>query len=117
MMIDIIILNRNLRLLDNAALFYGSLRSNYIVVYLYDEKYWNANGKSLRQLKFSNDCLEELNENLLKINSEINIFEGTFNELQRWIEKNFNDFFIHMNHCTDIKYFRDGFEKFKKHFD
>ena len=22
-----------------------------------------------------------------------------------------------MNHCTDIKYFRDGFEKFKKHFD
>ena len=98
MMIDIVILNRNLRLLDNAALFYGSLRSNYIVVYLYDEKYWNANGKSLRQLKFSNDCLEELNENLLKINSEIKIFEGTFNDIQILIEKNFNDFFIHMNH-------------------
>ena len=33
---DIIIINRNLRILDNAALYYGSLRSNYIVVYLYD---------------------------------------------------------------------------------
>ena len=34
---DIIIINRNLRKLDNAALYYGSLRSNYIVVYLYDK--------------------------------------------------------------------------------
>ena len=63
-MIDIIILNRNLRLLDNAALYYGSLRSNFIVIYLYDKNYWKANGKSLRQLKFSNNCLEELNEEL-----------------------------------------------------
>ena len=47
-MIDIVILNRNLRLNDNAALFYGSLRSDYIVVYLYDENYWKANGKSFQ---------------------------------------------------------------------
>ena len=36
-MIDIVILNRNLRLHDNAALYYGSLNSNYIVIHLYDE--------------------------------------------------------------------------------
>ena len=116
-MIDIVILNRNLRLNDNAALFYGSLRSDYIVVYLYDENYWKANGKSSRQLKFSNDCLEELDNSLKNINSEINIFEGSFNDLQKWIETSFNDYFIHMNHCTDINYFREGFEKFKKHFN
>ena len=116
-MIDIVILNRNLRLNDNAALFYGSLRSDYIVVYLYDENYWKANGKSLRQLKFSNDCLEELDNSLKNIGSEINIFEGSFNDLQKWIETSFNDYFIHMNHCTDINYFREGFEKFKKHFN
>ena len=63
-MTDIIILNRNLRLLDNAALYYGSLKSNFIVIYLYDVHYWKANGKSSRQLKFSNDCLEELDEDL-----------------------------------------------------
>ena len=116
-MIDIVILNRNLRLNDNAALFYGSLRSDYIVVYLYDENYWKANGKSSRQLKFSNDCLEELDNSLKNIGSEINIFEGSFNDLQKWIETSFNDYFIHMNHCTDINYFREGFEKFKKHFN
>ena len=115
-MIDIINLNRNLRLLDNAALYYGSLRSNFIVIYLYDKNYWKANGKSLRQLKFSNNCLEELNEELRKINSTINIFEGTFDELKNWIHSNYKEFSIHMNHCTDIGYFRDGFMRFKTHF-
>ena len=45
-MIDIVVLNRNLRLHDNAALYYGSLNSNYIVIHLYDENYWEANGRS-----------------------------------------------------------------------
>ena len=113
---DIIIINRNLRILDNEALFYGSLRSNYIVIYLYDENYWNANGKSSRQLKFSNDCLKELNQDLSEVNSKINIFEGSFDDLKIWIHSNYKNFFIHMNHCTDVGYFRDGFERFKKHF-
>ena len=42
-MIDIVILNRNLRMHDNAALYYVSKHSNYIVIYLYDETYWNEN--------------------------------------------------------------------------
>jgi len=113
---DIIIINRNLRILDNEALFYGSLRSNYIVIYLYDKNYWNANGKSSRQLKFSNDCLKELNQDLREVNSKINIFEGSFEDLKIWIHSNFKDFFIHMNHCTDVGYFRDGFEEFKNYF-
>ena len=115
-MIDIVILNRNLRLADNPAIYYGSLRSNYLVIYLYDESYWNGNGKSKRQLKFSNDCLAELNQSLKKLDSEVNIFEGDFDDLQIWIKKNFNDYSIHINHCTDIKYFRDGFSKFKNSF-
>ena len=115
-MTDLIILNRNLRLHDNPALHHGSLRSNYLVIYLYDEAYWQANGKSLRQLKFSNDCLAELNEGLKKFNSKVNIFEGTFDDLKVWINNNFDDFVIHINHCTDVKYFRDGFLKFKDSF-
>ena len=86
-MIDIVILNRNLRLADNPAIYYGSLRSNYLVIYLYDESYWNGNGKSKRQLKFSNDCLAELNQSLKKLDSEVNIFEGDFDDLQIWIKK------------------------------
>ena len=97
-MIDIIILNRNLRLLDNAALFYGSLRSNFIVIYLHDKEYWKSNGRSLRQLKFATECLNELDQDLKKINSEINVFDGSFEMLKDWIEKNYYDYFIHMNH-------------------
>ena len=115
-MIDIVILNRNLRLHDNAALYYGSLNSNYIVIHLYDENYWKANGRSVRQLKFSYECLQELDDNLKKIGSEINIFEGSFDDLNKWIKINFNDCCIHINHCTDIDYFRKGFEKFKQEF-
>ena len=115
-MTDLIILNRNLRLLDNPAMHFGSLRSNYLVIYLYDKTYWKGNGKSMRQLKFSNDCLAELNDGLKKFDSKVNIFEGTFDDLKIWIKKNFNDFFIHINHCTDIKYFRDGFSKFTDSF-
>ena len=115
-MIDIVILNRNLRLHDNAALYYGSLNSNYIVIHPYDENYWKANGRSVRQLKFSYDCLQELDDSLKRIGSEINIFEGSFDDLKKWIKINFNDCFIHINHCTDIDYFRKGFEKFKQDF-
>ena len=115
-MTDIIILNRNLRLLDNAALYYGSLKSNFIVIYLYDVDYWKANGKSSRQLKFSNDCLEELDKDLKNLNSKINIFNGSFYDLGKWIETNYNDFSIHINHCTDVNYFREGFDNFKENF-
>ena len=115
-MTDIIILNRNLRLLDNAALYYGSLKSNFIVIYLYDVHYWKANGKSSRQLKFSNDCLEELDEDLKKLNSKINVFNGSFYDLGKWIETNYNNFSIHINHCTDVNYFREGFNNFKENF-
>ena len=115
-MTDQIILNRNLRLHDNPAMHFGSLRSNYLVIYLYDKTYWKGNGKSMRQLKFSNDCLAELNDGLKKFDSKVNIFEGTFDDLKIWIKKNFYDFFIHINHCTDIKYFRDGFSKFTDSF-
>ena len=115
-MTDIIILNRNLRLLDNAALYYGSLRSNFIVIYLYDVDYWKANGKSSRQLKFSNDCLEELDKDLKNLNSKINIFNGSFYDLGKWIEMNYNNFSIHINHCTDVNYFREGFDNFKENF-
>ena len=36
---DVIILQRDLRLLDNPALFYGSIKGNYCVIYVYDENY------------------------------------------------------------------------------
>ena len=70
--LDIIILNRNIRLEDNAALYYGSLRQNYLILYVFDETYWTSNGRSPRQTRFLFDCLEELNQRLLKFELEQN---------------------------------------------
>ena len=65
---DIILLQRDLRLIDNPALFYGSKKRNYCVIYVYDKNYWKSYGRSPRQLKFAIDCLSELDKNLKRIN-------------------------------------------------
>ena len=55
---DIVLIHRNVRMLDNPALFHGSKNQDYGVIYLYDQNYWQANGKSEIQLNFLFDCLE-----------------------------------------------------------
>ena len=69
---DLIIFHRNLRIKDNEALYYGSIRQKYRCIYIFDPKYWQGNGKSTRQLYFLKDCLIELDQNLKKLNQDIN---------------------------------------------
>ena len=113
--LDIIILNRNIRLEDNAALYYGSLRQNYLVLYVFDEKYWTSNGRSSRQARFLLDCLDELNRRLLNYNSCIYIFEGSYNELTLWIESHRSQTIIHLNHLTETAYLAQQLKTFKDH--
>ncbi len=47
---DIVLIHRNVRMFDNPALFHGSKNQDYGVIYLYDQNYWQANGKSEIQL-------------------------------------------------------------------
>ena len=49
---DIVLIHRNVRMFDNPALFHGSKNQDYGVIYLYDQNYWQANGKSEIQLNF-----------------------------------------------------------------
>ena len=114
---DLILVNRNLRLKDNAALFYGSLSQNYRVIYLYDKCYWNSNGRSKVQFGFFLESLEELDMSLKKLNSSVEVFEGNFSELRKYIDENYPQSKIHVNHTTDTSYFRNNFSDFKKHFD
>ena len=86
---DIIILHKNLRLEDNSALFYGSLNQNYKIIYVYDSHYWSVDGRSPRQFSFLIDCLKEVQLNLKKLNSSIEIFEGSYQDLSAFIEKNY----------------------------
>ena len=113
---DVIVLQRDLRLLDNPALFYGSKKRNYCVIYVYDKNYWQSYGRSPRQLKFAVDCLKELEQNLKKLNSKIHIFEGSFEELSIFLNKELPCSKIHLNHCTDNLYHRRDLKKFLSNF-
>ena len=104
---DIIILHRNLRLEDNSALFHGSHKQNYRVIYVYDKHYWSSDGRSPRQFSFFIDCLKELQIGLTKLNSYIEIFQGSYSDLTTYIETNYPQSRIHLNHSTDTSYFRN----------
>ena len=113
---DIVLIHRNVRMFDNPALFHGSKNQDYRVVYLYDQNYWQANGKSEIQLNFLFDCLKDLDQKLKEKNSQIYVFSGNYLDFQKWIETHFSESIIHANHCTDVGYFRDDFNSFRDHF-
>tara|TARA_A100001037_G_C15133819_1_gene630033 strand:- start:480 stop:1898 length:1419 start_codon:yes stop_codon:yes gene_type:complete len=114
--VDIIVLHKNIRLRDNAALFYGSQNNNYRIIFPYDSNYWISNGRSLRQFQFFFDCLCELNQQLKDVNSKVEIFEGNLSDLKSYLEKKQPQCLIHMNYSTDTKYYRDTFNDFITHF-
>ena len=103
--VDIIVLHKNIRLRDNAALFYGSQNNNYRIIFPYDSNYWTSNGRSLRQFQFFFDCLCELNQQLKDVNSKVEIFEGNLSDLKSYLEKKQPQCLIHMNYSTDTKYY------------
>ena len=101
--VDIIVLHKNIRLRDNAALFYGSQNNNYRIIFPYDSNYWTSNGRSLRQFQFFFDCLCELNQQLKDVNSKVEIFEGNLSDLKSYLEKKQQQCIINMNYSTDTK--------------
>ena len=113
---DIILIHRNARMLDNPALFHGSKNQDYGVIFLYDQNYWQENGKSKIQLNFLLDCLEDFDGKLKEKNSQVCVFSGNHFDLQKWIEIHFPETIIHVNHSTDIGYFRNDFNNFRDFF-
>ena len=110
---DIVLLNRNLRLADNPALYHGSLRRNYCALFVFDEAYWEGNGRSNRQLKFALECLRELDESLCQLNAKVQVFCGSLINLADVLNSSFPNAKIHLNQCTDIGYYRDAIARFK----
>ena len=102
-----------MRLLDNAALFNGSQKQNYEVIFIFDEDYWRTSGRSQRQLQFAMDCLDELDTQLQKFKCNIRVFCGNFSEFCDWSNK-FEFIQFHINHSTETEYFRNHFCYFEK---
>lgn len=110
---NIVLLHRDLRVRDNPALFHGTKAEDALVIFVYDQEYWQGNGKSQFQMKFAMECLSEVSDNLKTKNIPLHIFEGNYESLQNWIEKKFPKSIIFMNHFTDIEYYRVNVNKFK----
>ena len=102
---DIIIFHRNLRIRDNEALYHGSIRQKYRCIYIFDPKYWQGNGKSIRQLYFLKDCLIELDQNLKNLNSKLEIFIGDYKEFYKSLVNSNGQYNLYFNHSTDINYY------------
>lgn len=113
---NIVLLHKNLRISDNAALYNGCNSEKTLIIYAYDKSYWLESGRSYRQFKFCLDCLSQLTENLKKLNRKLFIFNGNLNELSVWIEKNYPQSKIFVNQSTDTKNYRDQFNSFKNFF-
>jgi len=107
---DLIVFHRNLRIHDNEALSHGSSRQNYKCIYVFDEAYWNGNGKSLRQIYFLKDCLRELDHSLQNKNSKLEIFIGNYTEFYKSLRN--HKLTLHFNYSTDIEYYKSQFSQF-----
>lgn len=110
---DIILLHRNFRLADNPALYHGSLRGSYSVLFVFDEIYWRGNGRSYRQLKFAVECLAELDESLRKLNTRAQVFSGSLTDLADLLNRSFPNARIHFNQSTDTEYYRNEITSLK----
>ena len=60
------------------------------------------------------DCLKEVSNNLKNRNIPLHVFEGNYEKLKNWIEVNFPKSVIYMNHFTDIGYYRNDTNVFKR---
>ena len=109
---DLIIFHRNLRIRDNEALYYGSVRQKYKCIYIFDLKYWTGNGKSIRQLYFLKDCLIELDRNLKNLNSRLEIFVGDHMEFYKTLVNSKGQYNLYFNHSTDINYYNSQINSF-----
>ena len=111
---DLIIFHRNLRIEDNAALYNASLNQDYSSVFIFDEEYWSQTDRSGNQLKFALDSLSELENELNEFNVNLYVFEGSLRDFGSYINQNYPNLNLHMNHTTETEYFSKNLQALKQ---
>ena len=113
---DLLIFHRNLRIEDNAALYNASLNQDYSSVFIFDKEYWSQSDRSVNQLKFVIDSLNELELELKKFNVNLYIFEGNLRDFASYMNQNHPNSNLHMNHTTETEYFSRNLKALKQNF-
>ena len=113
---DLLIFHRNLRIEDNAALYNASLNQDYSSVFIFDKEYWSQSDRSVNQLKFVIDSLNELELELKKFNVNLYVFEGSLRDFACYMNQNHPNSNLHMNHTTETEYFSRNLKALKQNF-
>ena len=113
---DLLIFHRNLRIEDNAALYNASLNQDYSSVFIFDKAYWSQSDRSVNQLKFVIDSLNELELELKKFNVNLYVFEGSLRDFASYMNHNHPNSNLHMNHTTETEYFSRNLKALKQNF-
>ena len=113
---DLLIFHRNLRIEDNAALYNASLNQDYSSVFIFDKEYWSQSDRSVNQLKFVIDSLNELELELKKLNVNLYVFEGSLRDFASYMNHNHPNSNLHMNHTTETEYFSRNLKALKQNF-
>ena len=108
---DLLIFHRNLRIEDNASLYNASLNQDYSSVFIFDKAYWSQSDRSVNQLKFALDSLNELELELKKFNVNLYVFEGSLRDFASYMNQNHPNSNLHMNHTTETEYFSKNLKK------
>jgi len=111
---DVIVFHRDLRIEDNAALYNASQNQNYFSIFVFDRAYWSQTDRSDNQLKFALDSLKELETKLKKFNVNLYIFEGNLLDLANYLNQNYSNLNLHMNHTTETEYFSKNLKALKQ---
>ena len=113
---DLLIFHRNLRIEDNASLHNASLNQDYSSVFIFDKAYWSQSDRSVNQLKFALDSLNELELELKKFNVNLYVFEGSLRDFASYMNQNHPNSNLHMNHTTETEYFSRNLKALKQNF-
>ena len=113
---DLSIFHRNLRIEDNPSLYNASLNQDYSSVFIFDKEYWSQSDRSVNQLKFVIDSLNELELELKKFNVNLYIFEGNLRDFASYMNQNHPNSNLHMNHTTETEYFSRNLKALKQNF-
>ncbi len=97
----------DLRTIDNEALYLASQESLCIPLYIIDQDFLKLKTTSEKHLKFLSDSLNQLENNLMKINCRLNIFQADTLDIFKMLINKFNITKVYSNKIIKGNFFSE----------
>ena len=104
----------DLRVNDNEAFYKASLNENCLPLFILDSNYLKSDTTSSFHLKFLDDSLNNLSQNLSKLGAKLNFYEGNTIEIFKKIFEGYKVSKIYSHRIFKNFFFRDLDNEFAK---